>query len=113
MMTMLNRRHLLGSAAALALSAPARAQAYPAKQVTIVVPFTAGSGTDTMARIFAERLAAVGGQPVVVDNKPGANGGLAAAAVARAAPDGYTLMMTTNSSHAANLALFKSLPYDP
>jgi tripartite-type tricarboxylate transporter receptor subunit TctC len=113
MMSVFNRRHFLGSATALTLSAPAHAQAYPSKQVTILVPFTAGSGTDTMARIFAERLAAVGGQPVVVDNKPGANGGLAAAAVARAAPDGYTLMMTTNSSHAANLALFKNLPYDP
>ena len=65
MMSMLNRRHFLGSAATLALSAPARAQAYPAKQVTILVPFTAGSGTDTMARIFAERLGAVGGQPEI------------------------------------------------
>ncbi|MBS0538738.1 MAG: tripartite tricarboxylate transporter substrate binding protein [Proteobacteria bacterium] len=109
----IDRRSLLLSAGAFAAAGPARAQSYPAKQVTIYVPFTAGSGTDTMARIFAERLTAVGGQPVVVDNKPGANGSLAAVATARSAPDGHGLMITTNTTHAANPALFKSLPYDP
>lgn len=110
----IDRRSLLLSAGAFAAAGAARAQgAYPSRQVTIYVPFTAGSGTDTMARIFAERLSAVGGQPVVVDNKPGANGSLAAVATARSAPDGHGLMITTNTTHAANPALFKSLPYDP
>jgi tripartite-type tricarboxylate transporter receptor subunit TctC len=110
---MIDRRTFLATAAAAGLPLPARAESYPSKQVTIYVPFTAGSGTDTMARIFAERLLAVSGQPVVVDNKPGANGSLAAVATARSAPDGHSLMITTNTTHAANPALFKSLPYDP
>jgi tripartite-type tricarboxylate transporter receptor subunit TctC len=110
---MIDRRTFLIGASATGLASIARAESYPSKQVTIYVPFTAGSGTDTMARIFAERLIAVGGQPVVVDNKPGANGSLAAVATARAAPDGHSLMITTNTTHAANPALFKSLPYDP
>lgn len=110
---MIARRSLLGALGALPLIQSAQAQTYPGKPVTIYVPFTAGSGTDTMARIFSERLSAVGGQPVVVDNKPGANGSLAALAVARAAPDGHALMVTTNTTHAANPALLKNLPYDP
>ena len=110
---MIDRRTFLGTAVAASLVSAAGAESYPIKQVTIYVPFTPGSGTDTMARIFAERLIAVGGQPVVVDNKPGANGSLAAVATARAAPDGHSLMITTNTTHAANPALFKSLPYDP
>ena len=119
----IDRRRFLGAAAALGVAGAAQAQtnpaqtnpapAYPTKPVTLFVPFTAGSGTDTMARIFGERLAAVGGQSVVVDNKPGANGSLAALAVARAQPDGHALMVTTNTSHAANPSLLKNLPYDP
>jgi tripartite-type tricarboxylate transporter receptor subunit TctC len=110
---MIDRRSFLLAAGAASLAGGARAESYPSRQVTIYVPFTAGSGTDTMARIFAERLLAVSGQPVVVDNKPGANGSLAAVATARSAPDGHSLMITTNTTHAANPALFRNLPYDP
>ncbi len=110
----LRRRHLIAAAAATtALPGAALAQAWPTKPVTLVVPFTAGSGTDTMARLFGERLAAATGQTVIVDNKPGANGTIAGNAVARAAPDGHTLFYTTNTTHAANASLLKSVPYDP
>ena len=109
------RRLLLLSASALALPAAAGAQEkpWPARPVTLVIPFTAGSGTDTVARLLAERMAAVTGQSVVVDNRPGANGSIAATAVARATPDGCTLMFTTNTTHAANPSLLRNLPYDP
>ena len=101
-------------AAALAFSATATlAQAYPDKPVTLVVPFAAGSGTDSVARAVAAGLAARLKQPVIVDNKPGANAQIAAQFVAKAKADGYTLFMTTNTSHSANPALYKSLKYDP
>ena len=101
-------------AAALAFSATATlAQAYPDKPVTLVVPFAAGSGTDSVARAVAAGLATRLKQPVIVDNKPGASAQVAAKYVAKAKPDGYTLFMTTNTSHSANPALYKSLKYDP
>ncbi|MBK1658330.1 Bug family tripartite tricarboxylate transporter substrate binding protein [Paracraurococcus ruber] len=107
------RRALLGAGAALA-AAPARAQPWrPARSVTLLVPFAAGSGTDAISRILAQLLEPEWGQPVVVENRAGANGALAAAAAARAAPDGLTLFMTTNTPHAANPALMKRLDYDP
>ena len=89
------------------------AQTYPSKPIKLIVPFPAGSATDHIARLTGSELNAALGQPVVVDNKPGAQGGIAAAEVARAAPDGYTLMMTTNTPQAANVSLFKKLNYDP
>jgi len=89
------------------------AQDWPSGPITLVVPFSAGSGTDAVARAVAAALAARLGQPVVVDNKPGASAQVAAQFVARAKPDGYTLFMTTNTSHSANPALFKKLNYDP
>ncbi|MBI2737021.1 MAG: tripartite tricarboxylate transporter substrate binding protein [Rhodospirillales bacterium] len=110
---MLDRRRFILSTAALAAPASAFAQAWPGKQISLVILFAAGSGTDTMARIFAEKLSAQTGQPVVVDNKPGGNGTIAGAFVARAAPDGHTLMFTSNTSHAAAPALVKNMPYDP
>ena len=88
-------------------------QAYPSKPIKLIVPFPAGSATDHIARLTGSELNAALGQPVVVENKPGAQGGIAAAEVARAAPDGYTLMMTTNTPQAANVSLFKKLNYDP
>ena len=104
---------LLVLAAALA-AAPAQAQAWkPVRPVTVVVPFGAVSGTDAITRIMAGLLEPEWGQPVVVENKAGANGSLAAAQVARSAPDGHTLMMTTNTPHAANPALMRRLDYDP
>jgi tripartite-type tricarboxylate transporter receptor subunit TctC len=97
----------------VACVAPARADDYPNRPVTIVIPFTAGSITDTAARIVAERLEKALGQPFVIDNRPGAGGLLAARTVARATPDGYTLLITTNSTHSAAPGLFKNVPYDP
>ncbi|GAO22463.1 extra-cytoplasmic solute receptor [Alicycliphilus sp. B1] len=91
------------AACTLAIGATAAlAQAYPNAPVTLVVPFAAGSGTDSVARAVASGLAARLKQPVVVDNKPGANAQVAAQFVAKAKPDGYTLFMTTNTSHSAN-----------
>jgi tripartite-type tricarboxylate transporter receptor subunit TctC len=91
----------------------ASAQSYPSKPITIVVPFAAGSGTDSIARIIGQYLQNALNQSVVIENKVGASGVLAATYVARAAPDGYTLLMATNSTHSANPHLFKSLAYDP
>ncbi len=95
------------------LAGPAAAQDYPSKPITLVVPFGPGSGTDQMARLYAKALGDEAKVPIVVENKGGASGFIAAQYVAKAAPDGYTLMMTTNTTHAANEHLFKKLPYDP
>ena len=89
------------------------AQTYPAKAVKLVVPFPAGSATDQIARVVGQQLQESLGQPFVVENKPGAQGAIAATEVARAAPDGYTLMVGTNTPLAANPSLFKKLNYDP
>jgi tripartite-type tricarboxylate transporter receptor subunit TctC len=91
----------------------AHAQAYPNKPITLVVPFAPGSGTDQQARAMAQAITAEYKVPVVVDNRAGASGFLAAQHVAKAAPDGYTVLLTTNTTHAANEHLFKKLPYDP
>ena len=91
----------------------AHAQTYPARPVRLMVPFPAGSATDQVARLVGQQLQEELKQPFVVENKPGAQGAIAAAEVARAAPDGYTLLVTTNTPQAANVSLFKKLPYDP
>ena len=102
------------AASALALSGAARAQtAYPTRPVTLVVPFPPGGGTDTGARIVAQRLAARWGQPVVVENKGGAAGQIGADFVAKAKPDGYTLLMGNIGTQAINPSLYKKMPYDP
>src|SRR6266581_4838611 len=93
--------------------APAFAQQYPSKPITLVVSFAAGSGTDSVARIVAQKLAERLKQPVVVENRAGANGQIAAEYVKNAKPDGYTLWMTTNTTHSANPSLYKELRYDP
>jgi tripartite-type tricarboxylate transporter receptor subunit TctC len=99
---------------ALALVAtPLQAQTYPARPVKLVVPFPAGSATDQIARVIGQELQGALRQPFVVENKAGAQGSIAAAEVAKAAPDGYTLMVTTNTPQAANVSLFKKLNYDP
>lgn len=85
----------------------------PGKNITLVLPFAAGSGTDTTTRLISKELGAALGTGIVIDNKPGANGSIAASYVARAEPDGYTLFVTTNTSHSANPYLLKSLTYDP
>ena len=110
---MIDRRQFILSSAAVLAAGPALAQAaWPTRQISLVILFAAGSGTDTMARIFAEKLSAQVGQPVVVENKPGANGTIAGNFVAKAPPDGHTLMFTSNTSHAAAAALVKNVPYD-
>jgi tripartite-type tricarboxylate transporter receptor subunit TctC len=98
---------------AVLAGSPVLAQTYPAKPVKLVVPFPAGSATDQVARLVGAQLQEALGQPFIVENKAGAQGGIAAAEVARAAPDGYTLMVTTNTPQAANVSLFKKLNYDP
>ncbi len=108
----LNRRSALAGAVALSAAPKAFAQAYPDKAIKIVVPFAAGSATDLVARGLGAKLQDILKQPIVVDNKPGASGQLGASAVATAAPDGYTLLMGTNTTNAANTALFKKLSYD-
>jgi tripartite-type tricarboxylate transporter receptor subunit TctC len=99
--------------APLALAATIAHAEYPDKQITFVVPFAAGSATDQLARSLGQELGALTKQTVIVDNKPGASGFIGAQQVAKAAPDGYTVFITTNTTHAANEHLFKQLPYDP
>jgi tripartite-type tricarboxylate transporter receptor subunit TctC len=105
-------KRLLVLAAAWLVAAPTFAQ-YPNKPIRIIVPFPAGSATDTIARILGQSVSAAVGQPVLVDNKVGADGAIAGAEVAKAAPDGYTLLMATNSPMAAVPAMKKAPPYDP
>jgi tripartite-type tricarboxylate transporter receptor subunit TctC len=101
------------AAATALLCGAAVAQTYPTHPVKLVVPFPAGSATDQIARVAGAELQAALKQPFVVENKAGAQGAIAAAEVAKAAADGYTLMVTTNTPHAANVSLFKKLNYDP
>lgn len=89
------------------------AQSYPSRPITIVVPFGPGSGTDTVARIIGQHLSTALGQSVVIENKAGANGAIAATYVARAEPDGHTLFLSTNTPHAAAPTLNKTIAYDP
>lgn len=105
-------RRLALFSGALLCSGAAMAQAYPSKPIRAVVPFAAGSATDQIGRAFAEKMSATLGQPVIIDNKPGANGMLGAAEVAKAAPDGYTILVGTNSTNAALKFLMKQLPYN-
>ena len=105
---------LAALAVALLAATLAHAQTdFPSRPVTLVIPFAAGSGTDNVGRIVGQRLSERWKQPVVVENKAGANGQIAAEAVAKAKPDGYTLFMTTNTTHSANPSLYKTLRYDP
>ena len=112
----MKKRIFIASAALLAVAgtwaqSPAGAGDYPSKVIKIIVPFTAGSATDIMARIIGERLAASMGQSIVVENRPGAGGTLGAAQVAKSEPDGYTLLVVS-TGHVVNPALYGSLPYD-
>lgn len=110
----------LAVAASVLAAGPSSAQApsqgtwpAPGRNITLVLPFAAGSGTDTTTRLISKELAVALGTNIVVDNKPGANGSIAASYVARAEPDGYTLFVTTNTSHSANPYLLKNMTYDP
>jgi tripartite-type tricarboxylate transporter receptor subunit TctC len=113
---MKTRTFLKSLALGLALTAGASsafAQAYPSRPVRMVVPFPAGSATDLAARVMAQQLQASLGASFVVDNKPGAGGSIAATEVIRAPADGYTLLFSSNSAVASNVALLKNIPYDP
>lgn len=111
---MKRRIALLAALAAVSASTPAMAQsAFPQKPVTFIVPLAAGGGTDILARKMALNLGNLWAQPVVVENVSGASSIIGAQRVARAHPDGYTLMVTTNGAIVGNRFLFKSLPYDP
>lgn len=110
----MRRRFLpLALLAAASVLAPAvHAQAWPSKPIRAVVPFAPGSATDQIGRAFAAEMAKTLGQTIVIDNKPGVNGMLGAAEVAKAAPDGYTILIGTNSTNAALKSLMKQLPYN-
>jgi len=97
----------------MALAGFAHAQAWPSKPIKWVVPFAPGGTTDILARTVGEKLAIALGQPVIIENKPGAGGGVGAEFTAKAAPDGYTIMGGTISTHAINASLYNKLPYDP
>ena len=103
---------VLAAAAATLACTTAMAQGFPDKPIKAVVPFAAGSATDQIGRAFAQKMQDALGQPIIIDNKPGVNGMLGADAVAKAAPDGYTLLIGTNSTNAALKSLMKQLPYD-
>jgi tripartite-type tricarboxylate transporter receptor subunit TctC len=104
---------IVAALAGALFSLPAQGQPYPNRPITLIVPFGAGSGTDAVSRIVAQGLSVGLKQNVVVENRPGGNGAIAAAYVARAAPDGYTLFMSTNSPHSAAPFLMKNVGYDP
>jgi tripartite-type tricarboxylate transporter receptor subunit TctC len=104
---------MLGMVFALLAVGVAGAQSWPTKAIRWIVPFAPGGTTDILARTIAEKLTVALGKPVIVENNPGAGGGLGAVQTAKAAPDGYTIMGGTISTHAINASLYKALPYDP
>jgi tripartite-type tricarboxylate transporter receptor subunit TctC len=109
-------RHIAAACALAGLTAAstaAAAQDFPSRAIKFVVPFTAGSATDTLARVLGQKLNATLGWTVIIENVAGASGQTAASNVARAAPDGHTVFITSNTTHAANQNLFKKLSYDP
>jgi tripartite-type tricarboxylate transporter receptor subunit TctC len=110
---MLTRRVLLASTIASTLAGSARAQAWPTKPIKIIVPFPAGQATDILARVTADQLTKALGQQVIAENRPGAGGIIGAEAAAKSAPDGYTLLMVTISTHGIAPGLYPKLPYDP
>jgi tripartite-type tricarboxylate transporter receptor subunit TctC len=109
---MLNRRVVLGGLGTLGLQLPVRAEDFPSRPITIIVPYTPAGPVDTTARLVAQEMAADLRQPVVVENRPGGSGIIGTNAVARATPDGYTLVFGTNQTHVFNQSLIKNCPYD-
>jgi len=110
---MMKKRELLAGFALLPLAAPALAQEYPSRPIRLLVGFAAGGSTDVFARAIAPRLQALLGQPVVIENRPGAGGNIATEATARSVPDGYTLLLGTIGPLAINPTLYGNLPFDP
>lgn len=99
--------------AALLVGQPAWAQSYPDKPIRLIVPFPPGGGIDAVARLIGKKLSEALGQPILVDNRAGANGSIGALAVAKAAPDGYTLLLADRGVFGVNPSLYKKLPYNP
>lgn len=106
-------RLIAALAASLLFTPPSVAADYPAKPIRIIVPYQAGQGTDVAGRYLGEYLARALGQPVIVENRPGAGGNIGASEAARAAPDGYTLLMGTNGTHVLNQYMYASTNFDP
>lgn len=109
----IQRRALLAAGAALPAAAQAQAPGFPSRQISIVVPYGAGSSTDILGRVLAPPLSAQLGQTVVVENRVGAGGTIGMGHVARSAPDGHTMVLTSASAGPVNRALFRNLGYDP
>ncbi|HSN41035.1 MAG TPA: tripartite tricarboxylate transporter substrate binding protein [Burkholderiales bacterium] len=112
-MSMRSGLMLAGWAAVFALAVGSAEAQYPGKPIKLIVPSSPGSGPDIMARAIGQRLAQAWGQPVVIDNRPGAGGSIGSEAAAKSPPDGYTLIMGNAGSHAVNASLYKRLAYDP
>src|SRR6185436_15077874 len=116
MTTMNSRRLLLGAGLALAVlftSGMAGAQTYPSRAITVIIPFAGGSASDVVSRIMFDKMSKSMGQPIIVENRPGAGGNSGTQAAARAAADGYTLVGAGSGPIAANISLYKNLGYDP
>src|SRR5437762_14123837 len=107
----MNRLKFVLLAALAAFTLPAAAQSYPTKPVHVIISFTPGSSTDIVGRIVIQKLTEMWGQPVVPENRAGAGGSIGSAVVAKAAPDGYTLLINSNA-HSVNPAIYAKLPYD-
>lgn len=110
---MKHRASLVAGFILMSFATLAAAQAWPSKPIRYIVPFAPGGTTDILARTIGDKLSVVLGQPVIIENRPGAGGGVGAEATAKAAPDGYTIMGGTISTHAINASLYSNLPYDP
>ena len=103
---------LAAATLAILAIAPAAAQTYPNKPIRLVIPYSTGTSTDVLGRLYAQKLGDALGQSIIVENKAGAGGNIAGEAVARAAPDGYTITLSTSAVHATNPALYAKLPFD-
>jgi tripartite-type tricarboxylate transporter receptor subunit TctC len=114
-MKLWSRRFLLGGSVALAFSAndPAHAEDYPSRPITAIIPFAAGSASDVVSRILFDRMSKSLGQPIIIENRPGAGGNNGSALVAKDKPDGYTLLGGGSGPVAANVTLYNQLDYDP
>ncbi|HEY9279274.1 MAG TPA: tripartite tricarboxylate transporter substrate binding protein [Eoetvoesiella sp.] len=104
---------VLGAVGMLSAALPATAEPWPQRPIRMVIPFAAGGGTDVLGRFLAQKMSEGLGQPVVVENKPGAGGSVGTADVAKSRPDGYTIMIGSSSTHGINPVLYSKLPYDP
>jgi len=105
--------HRILAAALLVAAGASHAQPYPSKPIKFVIPYSSGTSTDVLGRLYSQKLSEALGQPVIPENKAGAGGNIAGEAVARSAPDGYTITFSTSAVHATNPALYGKLPFDP